>query len=69
MGWKNWPHWIKGGLIPVILGAIHLLISIIRGVNPNNADLMILGGFIIILSFVFAMIGLVIDGIIKHNKK
>ena len=69
MSWKEWPYWLKGGLIPVILGAIYLLGSIIREDAIYGADLMILGGFVLILSFIFAMIGLVIEGIIKHAKK
>ena len=37
MGWRNWPSWLKGGVIGISLFLLYLLISII------SSDLLQLG--------------------------
>lgn len=29
MGWKNWPYWLKGGIIGLIIGLVGVLLKIV----------------------------------------
>ncbi|MBI2631989.1 hypothetical protein HYW75_03225 [Candidatus Pacearchaeota archaeon] len=36
MGWKNWPYWLKGGVIGIIFIYLILLLGIFNILNENS---------------------------------
>ena len=83
MSWKNWPSWLKGGLIGVIIYIIYYLIvlftiyardeqgKLIIGIAMSWFGPMFVAGFIINISLIF-LIGAFIGwlyGKIKAKKQ
>ncbi len=49
MGWKNWPSWLKGGVIGVFLVVIYAFIFYISGIFKSENLLLIFTGYLISL--------------------
>ena len=64
MGWKNWPSWLKGGIIGGVIGIIALLAIPLRSLSGDNADMLI----IVAGPFVFlGLPSMFIIGTISHG--
>lgn len=66
MGWKEWPAWLKGGIIGLILGIIFFLLSIFLFANPSKG-FQLNYFYVLVYSPLFIIPGLLIGLVINRN--
>ena len=68
MGWKDWPYWLKGGIIGLIVGLITLISKLILSFmfidDTGNAPIYTLGIKSFLLSQLLGFLGTIIIGLV-----
>lgn len=59
MSWKNWPSWLKGGMIGLV---ISIFVGLLSGISPIFNEIHLLSGISVWLQYIFYAIPLSILG-------
>ncbi|MDP3026416.1 MAG: hypothetical protein Q8N63_01820 [Nanoarchaeota archaeon] len=68
MSWKNWPSWLKGGVIGILIFVIHFAMNLTLELTFYGIEKMPSPLFYIFLFLIYFIIGVVIGFIIGKIK-